>query len=158
MGRCSCHTRDGLGQVRECFDLKLSSLLGSSRYRLFVPGGGRLCEDCICSCVVPHISSCLSKVRRSRLESLHVVCREGLWSLCPSLCSLACGLWRGSELSLWVSVFCYCASSLVSKTTFRTSHPTPYSLERNWPLSCQSVNNFPQSFFIYTIWEGNFIF
>lgn len=33
-GRCSYHTRDGWGQVRDCFGLKRASLLGSSRYKL----------------------------------------------------------------------------------------------------------------------------
>lgn len=64
------------------------------------------------------------------------------------LCSLACGLWYESELFLQVFIFCYFASRLVSKTTFRTSHQTPCSLERNWPLPFQCVNNCSHSFFI----------
>lgn len=47
-----------------CFDWKLPSLLGWRRYKLFVPRGGCLCKDCICSSASPHVSSCLSKFCR----------------------------------------------------------------------------------------------
>lgn len=108
---------------------------------------------------LPHVSSGLWKFCRKRLESVHIGYKKGLWSsFCYFLCSQACGLWYGSESSLQVFIFCYFASGLVSKTSFRTSHQTPHTLERNWPLPFQCVNNFSHSFFHLMIWEGNFNF
>lgn len=134
----------------EHFELTLSSLLGLSKYKPFVPEGCCLCGDYVCSCIRPHITSCFSKFCMTQLNSVQMGWKWGSGLSVTPLCSLPCVLWYESELSLCVCIFCYFASSLVSKTTFRTSLQIPYSLERNWPLPFQSANNLSHSFFSFT--------
>lgn len=136
-------------RIREYFHLNPSSLLGSHREKPFVPGGGWLCEGCACYLTSPPTS----------LRSAGKYWNQCTWSESRGLAFLLSPFipprapWHvecGRKVScLWVFVFCYFASRLVSKTTCRTSHQTPCSLERNWPLPFQSVNNFSSTFFLW---------
>lgn len=125
----------------EHFGLKLSSLLDWDRHKLFVSGGCCLYDQCICSCITPHAWPLLFRTLMKRLEPVQMGWKWGLWSTVTLLCPLVCVLWCESELSLWVSLFCYLASSLVFKTTFRTSHQALYSAKGNWLFPFQSATN-----------------
>lgn len=120
------------GRFREHLDLKLSSLLGLSRWKLFVLGGCGLCDEYICFCIIPHVSSCLSRFCRKCLEVVQIsqVCVMVAFLFLP-WAPPACELCDESATSLWVFIF-RCFRRLVSKTAFRTSHQTLHSREMIW--------------------------
>lgn len=71
----------------EHFELKLSSLLGLSKYKPSVPESCCRCGDYMCSCIIPHVTTCFSKFCMTQLESAQVGWKWGLWVLLPVLCA-----------------------------------------------------------------------